>query len=353
MTFDNLPLTSHTVIIEWDTTKSSKHAIDYIDSYNQSVTDANPCLGVTTVGCNPLAPTDIFPIPADPQVTGGGVTPIAGNLTMFGGDITSVSPYSYADGAGFVGDKSARIAVTFTANVANPVLAWGGHIASRADWGLTNSAVSIPGSPYHTRLIDLDGAGGNQDRSLSEGAVIFPGFIHIVKNTTGGDATFGYTASPSPLANCSITTSGGTGGGPGAANCFFDTITNFQTYTVTENAPPTHWAFDSLNCSVASPNSGSQTVNNMTATIDLKEGEEVTCTYANHHAVNTPSVSTTVVPAGPIKIGDSAHDTASLTGATSGAGGTVSYALYSNNDCTGLVEDLTPTINTVANGSLP
>src|SRR5205823_3008308 len=68
---------------------------------------------------------------------------------------------------------------------------------------------------------------------------------------------------------------------------------------------------------------------------------------------NTPSVSTTVVPAGPIKIGGSAHDTASLTGATSGAGGTVSYALYSNNDCTGLVEDLTPTINTVANGSLP
>src|SRR5439155_1664889 len=68
---------------------------------------------------------------------------------------------------------------------------------------------------------------------------------------------------------------------------------------------------------------------------------------------NPPSVSTTVVPAGPIKIGDSAHDTASLTGATSDAGGTVSYALYSNNDCTGLVEDLTPTINTGANGSLP
>src|SRR5205085_2268547 len=56
---------------------------------------------------------------------------------------------------------------------------------------------------------------------------------------------------------------------------------------------------------------------------------------------NTPSVSTTVVPAGPINIGDSAHDTASLTGATSDAGGTVSYALYSKNDCTGLVEDLT------------
>jgi uncharacterized repeat protein (TIGR01451 family) len=68
---------------------------------------------------------------------------------------------------------------------------------------------------------------------------------------------------------------------------------------------------------------------------------------------NTPSVSTLVSPAGPIKIGDSAHDTASLTGNTADAGGTVSYALYSHNDCTGLVEDLTPATNTVVNGSVP
>src|SRR5437764_13590857 len=61
---------------------------------------------------------------------------------------------------------------------------------------------------------------------------------------------------------------------------------------------------------------------------------------------NTPGVSTVVVPAGPIKIGDSAHDTASLTGATSDAGGTISYALYSKNDCTGLVANLTPDVNT-------
>src|SRR5256885_12830475 len=64
---------------------------------------------------------------------------------------------------------------------------------------------------------------------------------------------------------------------------------------------------------------------------------------------NTPTVSTLVSPAGPIKIGDSAHDTASLNGKTSDAGGSVSYALYSNNDCTGLVADLTPTTSPNAN----
>src|SRR6185436_8118677 len=109
-------------------------------------------------------------------------------------------------------------------------LAWGGHIATRVSWGAGSSAVAISGSPYHTRLLDLDGSGGNQDRSLSADAVIFPGFIHIVKNTTGGNATFGFTAGPAPLANFNLTTVAGT------AEQDFDTITNFQTYTVTENA---------------------------------------------------------------------------------------------------------------------
>ena len=326
MTFDNLSLTSHTVTIEWDTTKSGKHAIDYLTSYNQSVLNANPCLGITMVGgCSPLLPSSTSAIPADPQVTAGGVTPIAGNFTLFGGTITGVSAYSYPDGTGFAGDKSARITLTFTASVVNPVLAWGGHIASRQDWGLTNSAVSIPGSPYHTRLIDLDGSGGNQDRSLSEDAVTFPGFIHIVKNTTGGDATFGYTASPTPLANFDITTVGGTG------HHDFDNITDFKTYTVTENAPPSHWAFDSLNCAVDSANGGSQTVNNMTATINLKEGEEVTCTYANHHAVNSPALGTTPSETSG-KIGDTLTDNAGLTLATSDAGGSISFYLFKPGD---------------------
>jgi hypothetical protein len=82
MLFDSLSTSgSHTVTIEWDTTKSSTHALDYIDSFNQSVLNANPCLGVA--GCNPFSPST-FPIPADPQVTGAGVTPIAGNFSLFG-----------------------------------------------------------------------------------------------------------------------------------------------------------------------------------------------------------------------------------------------------------------------------
>src|SRR5439155_18743184 len=154
-------------------TKSDKHALDYIttvnQSVNQTVTPLNPCLGVS--GCSAFT---TFANPADPQVTGDGVTPIAGVFRLYGGTITSVSAYSYPNGTGFAGDKSARISITFTAGVANPVLAWGGHISTRVDWGTGGSAVAIPGSPYHTRLIGLDGSGGNQDRSLSADAVVFP-----------------------------------------------------------------------------------------------------------------------------------------------------------------------------------
>ena len=49
-----------------------------------------------------------------------------------------------------------------------------------------------------------------------------------------------------------------------------------------------------------------------------------------------PTIDTVLVPASPITVGASIHDTSSLTGATPDAGGTVSYAIYTNNTCTTL-----------------
>ena len=141
MLFDNLATTgSHTVTIQWDTTKSSKHALDYLTTFNASVLDANPCLGVT--GCG--SPTT-FAIPADPQVTAAHVTPKPGVFTLYGGTITGVSAYAYSP-SGFVGDTSASITITFTASQANPVLAWGGHIATRK-YGGPHCQDSLKGFP--------------------------------------------------------------------------------------------------------------------------------------------------------------------------------------------------------------
>src|SRR5204863_8438344 len=69
----------------------------------------------------------------------------------------------------------------------NMVLSWGGHIASRLDWGFLNgtplSAGGISGSPYHTneegacntaKLTSPCTDGGSQDRSLQAAAVAPP-----------------------------------------------------------------------------------------------------------------------------------------------------------------------------------
>ena len=349
--FDSLSLASHTVTIEWDTTKSSKHALDYITTFNRTPPLAggslpDPCAGVS--GCG--APTT-FAIPADPQVTGAGVTPIAGNFTLYGGTITNVSTYSYPTGAGFTGDKSARIVITFTAGQVNPVLAWGGHISTRKDWGPLNSAVLIPGSPYHTRLIDLDGSGGNQDRSLSADAVIFPGKITIIKDAVPNDPqsfAFATTGGLTPQ-NFSLVDNGGSS----VSTQVYSGILNFTTYTFTETAVP-HWtlSFASPACTVASPNSGSFSTNAGTGvlSISMNEGEEYTCTFTNTHNLSSPTISTTL-SATSITVGGSASDGATLSGATSDAGGTATYTVYTDSACS-LGARAAGTV-TVTNGSVP
>jgi hypothetical protein len=80
-------------------------------------------------------------------------------------------------------------------------------------------------------------------------------------------------------------------------------------------------------------------------------------------AKNSPSISTQVKRAsndndvangGHVAIGAVLYDTATLSGATSDAGGTVTYALYTNDTCT--VPSTTPALSdtvTVTNGSVP
>src|SRR5262249_58508757 len=48
---------------------------------------------------------------------------------------------------------------------------------------------------------------------------------------------------------------------------------------------------------------------------------------------NSPSIATTL-SATTANIGDTVHDSATLTGATGNAGGTVTYTVYTDNTCT-------------------
>jgi hypothetical protein len=281
--FDNLTVSStNTVTIEWDTTKQGKHAIDYLTSYNRTESVGNnPCSGVVPA-CGAMT---TFPIPLDPNVSGAGVTQIGGQLfTMWGGTITSVSAYTLT--GTYAGDSSTKITITFTANTVNPVLAWGGHIADRNDWaGQGGSASDIAGSPYHTRLLDLNGSGGNQDRSLSNVAVRLISRIIIIKQAAPESAqVFGFTTTGNGLSNFTLVDDGvdndatpnnisftvplGTGQSQAAsvqetANGFYD-LTNL---TCSVQAGGT---------STTSPNIPAASVN-----ITLNYGDTVTCTFFN------------------------------------------------------------------------
>ena len=110
----------------------------------------------------------------------------------------------------------------------------------------------------------------NMDKACTA-TFVQQGTIVIQKTAIGGNDTFGFSGS-SGIGSFSITTSSGSGArsfslAPG-------------TYTVTENTPPTGWAFQRLVCT--DPDGGTTVdLNTRTATIDLDAGETVTCTFTN------------------------------------------------------------------------
>jgi hypothetical protein len=164
------------------------------------------------------------------------------------------------------------------------------------------------------------------------------GTIVVKKVTENGNATFGYTTTGG-LSPSTFTLQGGDTRtyGPGTVLP--------GTYTVTEDTPlPTGWTFKSLTCTTGGA------VGGQVATITMTPGATITCTYTNHTNVS-PSI-TTLLSASIVNIGDPVHDSATLTGATSDAGGTVTYSAYAGaNTCTGT--DLLNSAKTVTNGIVP
>jgi hypothetical protein len=80
-------------------------------------------------------------------------------------------------------------------------------------------------------------------------------------------------------------------------------------------------------------------------------GGQVDCTFTNHTKLS-PTITTLLVPLGPVNIGDTVYDTAALSGATATAGGTVTYSAYLGaNTCSGT--DLLNSTVSVTNGSVP
>lgn len=354
------------VIMGYDVVHGGVHAIDYLTDKNRWQTPEGgtldvPCSSVT--GCSDPADRLTAPIPAPLavaniqvdttktlangcEVAGTGPTqqpatsfnaipaaqremeffdaqPAANNAIQYVGPTPNLLDHN--------GDQEQQISVSFTALAANPVLAWGGHIASRLDWGCLGapqSASGISGSPYHMRIKNITVNGtpinlGNQDRSLSAGAVIFvnPG---ISTTPNPSSTTIG------TLLNDSATLSGAL------------SPTGSITFKLFPPADTT--CTGSAIYTEAVPLNGATTVstNNTTVTATQAGTYHWTASYpgdGSNAAASSGCSAEPVVVAKKQPSNSTAQslipdDSFTLSDATSGAGGTIDFYLFDpNNTC--------------------
>ncbi len=226
----NLPLeTTLTITIGYDVRSDRVNALDYITSFQRITEAVNPCAGVSPcdLGNTFAIPAPNFIVasgqgpglpPVDQPITSFNALPEADKLmTIYNGQITDVE--YVLQGSLTDASSETQVKITFTASSSKAVLAWGGHIASLLDWGPNNSASTIDGSPYHSRVVtlctpDKDGnlvcAGGSQDKSLKTNAVkATPLISTTIRDSAGNDVTSG-TVTPATLIHDTATLTGAT-----------------------------------------------------------------------------------------------------------------------------------------------
>ena len=150
------------------------------------------------------------------------------------------------------------------------------------------------------------------------------GKIVINKVTENGDSNFGYTTTGGLSPSTFSLSNGGSQtylGVPLGSSSVTENLTTAQTTA--------GWALKTLAC--VDLGGASHSISGSTANITMVGGGEVDCTYTNH--INLSPTITTQLSAGTVNIGDLVHDSATLHGATAGAGGTVTYTAYSDNQC--------------------
>lgn len=170
------------------------------------------------------------------------------------------------------------------------------------------------------------------------------GSITIHKVTENGDSSFDYTTTGGLSPSTFSLANGGT-----------RTYSAVQAggYSVTENLSSAQvsagWTLKSLVCT-ATGSGTSATPSGATASITMSSAGTVDCTYTNH-LIFSPTIATQL-SATTAKVGDSITDSATLSGASATAGGTVTYHAYAGqNTCTGT--DLLNSTKTVTNATVP
>jgi hypothetical protein len=172
------------------------------------------------------------------------------------------------------------------------------------------------------------------------------GTVTIHKVTENGDSSFGYTTTGNLNGPSTFSLSNGGSqpytGVPAGSSSVTENLTAAQMAA--------GWTLKSLTCGTVTGTGTSVSISPPTVNITLAPSGNVDCTYTNHINLS-PSIGTKLSETTG-NIGDSVTDSATLTGATANAGGTVTYSAYAGaNTCTGT--DLLNSMVNVTNGNVP
>jgi hypothetical protein len=209
---------AHTLVFDYQTIHSGKHALDYVGSFDATETTSatptqfhannnSPCADLVVAGQMDAAqcasPVSSLPVNSATLTNcggsaGGPISQAPGSFKLYGPAGSTLDSMQYFNQNALSGTGQCNTTVQLTFHIGSAidanhtmVIAWGGHIASQGDWGVNNSASFISGSPFHMALDSLDGAStGSQDRALATSAIFFtPTIATLLKNADNSNAT--------------------------------------------------------------------------------------------------------------------------------------------------------------------
>jgi hypothetical protein len=199
-----------------------------------------------------------------------------------------------------------------------------------AGWTLKSLACTATGtgtsaSPSGAAANIVMGAGGSVDCTYTNHINLSPTIATELSKTT---ANIGDSITDSSSLTGATANAGGTvtyHAYAGANTCTGTDLLN-STVTVTNGIVPDSGAFTPASA-------GTYSFQAVYSGDSNNNGASSPCSSEQLLVKNNPSIGT-ILSAASVDVGSSVHDTASLTGASSNAGGTVTYTVYTNNTCT-------------------
>ncbi len=350
----------HTLTFTYQDKKSNKHAYDSLATWNKTVTNADPCLGLSASICAGAPSTLQMTADPEPNVppTGPGISPAPADhdlpdadrmWTMYGGVLTSDAVLGHDNPLG--ADDLVKVSVSFrnptpgTARTA--VLLFGGHLAvggpntAPRAWGQGLGASSVSGGPYAFKLDTIDGGStGATANSIQAGAAApLPAaaftitktarsstaaagtnvtYDVVVTNTGGqpGSATFtdNYPDNATAVTPLPAGCVDSTAGTDKRFTCTTGTINPGLTQTITYALTmPTSFTGTPSGCT----NGGYQVVNTVTVTGGASDNETVCVTASPTFTIVKTARSSTAAAGGNVIYDVVVTNTGSAPGSTS------------------------------------